>query len=169
MPLCRSTTQTGCVVTWASYRDHAPPPANGLFGRSPDPAMEAGCTNLARLEGGTALLDGVFGFPWWVKGVVQYRAPATGWSAAGAAMPTRFARIPGLVSGECVARGDFSYLAVHIEPGIAAGLGDYVMGPDTVGDVAYPNWGMHVLDVTLVQNDLVRLVARQAGAWHLPR
>ncbi len=169
VPLCRAVTQTGCVVTWASYRDDPPPPANGLFGRSPDPAMEAGCTNPARLEGGSAPLDGVFGFPWWVKGVVQYRAPAIGWSAAGVAVPTRFARIPGLVSGACVSRDGFSYLAVHVEPGIAAGLGDYVMGPDTVGDVAYPNWGMHVMDVTLVQNDLVRLVARQVGAWRPAR
>lgn len=168
IPLCRAATQTGCVVTWASYRDTLPPAANALFGRSSDAAMEAGCTNPARLAGGSAPLDGVFGFPWWIKGVVQYRAPAAGWSVAGTAVPTRFARIPGLVSGECVSRGGFSYLAVHVEPGIARGLGDYVMESETVGDVAYPNWGMHVMDVTLVQNDLVGLVARQVGAWHSP-
>lgn len=165
IPLCRAATQTGCVVTWASYRDAEPPSANALFGRSPDPAHEAGCTNPARLEGGSAPLDGVFGFPWWVKGFVKYSPPATGWSVAGTAVPTRFARIPGLLSGECVSRGGFSYLAVHVEPGVAHGLGDYIMDRDTVGDVAYPDWGMHVMDVTIVQNDLVRLVGRQVGAW----
>lgn len=165
VPLCRAATQTGCVVTWASYRDGPPPPANALFGRSPDPALEAGCTNPARLGGGAAPLDGVFGFPWWVKGVVQYRPPATGWAVAGTPVPTRFARIPGLASGECVARGGFSYLAVRAATGVAGGLGDDVMGAGTVGDVAYPNWGMHVMDVTIVQNDLVRLVGRQVAAW----
>ncbi|QXQ06754.1 DUF3089 domain-containing protein [Sphingosinicellaceae bacterium] len=169
LPLCRSDRQTGCIVTWASYRDSPPPPANGLFGRSPDPGLEAGCTNPARLGGGAAPLDGVFGFPWWVKGVVQYRQPATGWTVGGAPVPTRFARIPGLLSGECVTRGGVSYLAVHVDPGLAGGLGDQVAGPDTVGDAAYPEWGWHVMDITIAQADLVRLVARQTEAWRTAR
>jgi hypothetical protein len=163
LPLCRAATQTGCIVTWASYRDA--PPANGLFGRSADPELQAGCTNPARLGGGRAALDGVFGFPWWDKGFVQYRRPATGWSVAGTAVPTRFARIPGLLSGECVVRGAYSYLAVDVGPGAAGGLAGYVTSPDTVGDRAFPEWGWHVMDIAIVQNDLVGLVGRQVAAW----
>ena len=165
LPLCRSNGQTGCIVTWASYRDGPPPPATALFGRSPDTALETGCTNPARLGGGSAPLDGIFGFPWWVKGVVQYHQPAIGWAVGTAPVPTRFARIPGLLSGECVTRGGVSYLAVKVATGLAKGLGDQVAGPATVGDVAYPDWGWHVMDITIVQGDLVRLVAQQAAAW----
>ena len=39
------------------------------------------------------------------------------------------------------------------------------MAPAMVGDAAYPEWGLHVMDVHLVQGDLVRLVATQADAW----
>ena len=160
LPLCRAARETGCIVTWASYRDTAPPPANGLFGKSGDPVMVAGCTNPAKLDGGATSLDAVFGFPWWRTGFVQYLAPAD-WAAGNMPVPTRIARSSGLVSGECMTRGSFTYLAVHVAAG---GLAP-VMAPAMVGDAAYPEWGLHVMDVHLVQGDLVRLVAAQADAW----
>lgn len=165
LPLCRSTSQVGCVVTWSSYRDAAPPPPNALFGRSANPAMEAGCTNPASLASGSAPLDAIMGFPWWIGGVVQYRLPATGWSVAGAVLPTRFARLPGLLSGRCAVGDTVSYLSVHVNPGAAGGLAAAVTSPETVGDTAYPEWGWHVMDITIVQGDLVRLVGQQTRAW----
>ena len=36
VPLCHSASQTGCVITFASFRSTIPPPANTLFGRVPD-------------------------------------------------------------------------------------------------------------------------------------
>ena len=153
LPLCRAVGQTGCIVTWVSYRDAAPP--NALFGRSGDAAMTAGCTNPAALAGGPAPLDAVVGFPWWIKGFVQYRPPA-GWN-----LPARFARVPGLLTGECVTRGALTYLSVQsAEPGPGAAL-----DPAVVGDTAYPEWGLHVMDIHLVQGDLIRLVAAQTHAW----
>jgi hypothetical protein len=158
LPLCRALGQTGCILTWASYRGDAP--ADALFGRSGDAAMTAGCTNPAMLAGGAAPLDAapldaVVGFPWWSKGFVQYRPPA-GWD-----QPTRFVRVPGLVTGQCVTRGPLTYLSVRAAgPGPGAAL-----DPAIVGDAAYPEWGLHVIDVHLVQGDLVRLVAAQTQAW----
>ncbi len=195
VPLCRAAGQTGCVVTWASYRDGAPPPANALFGRSADPALVAGCTNPAALVGaapggagggaapldvtrggaapldvtrggaapldvtrsGAAPLDAIIGFPWWRGGFVQYRAPAD-WPA-----PTRFVRVPGALTGRCVERGGIRYLAVDATH--ATGIAAAVLDPATVGDAAYPEWGLHVMDVPLVQADLVRLVAAETAAW----
>ena len=157
LPLCRSEQQTACIVTWASYRDTAPPPATGLFGGSKDPAMMAGCTNPAALGGGGAPLDAIIGFPWWKNGFVQYRAPK-GWPVG-----TRFVRAPGALIGECVTRGAFTYLAVHVA--VTAGPIGAVMDPATVGDAAYPEWGLHVMDVHFVAGDLVRLVAAQTRAW----
>lgn len=157
VPLCRSASQTGCVVTWASYRAGPPPVEKALFGKSDDPAMEAGCTNPARLEGGKAPLDPILGFPWWKGGYAQYAKPV-GWTAS-----TRFVRMPGLLSGECVTAGRFSYLAVDVAR--TGGIADIVAGADWVGDAAFPDWGFHVIDMAVVEGDLLRLVRRQRAAW----
>src|ERR1051325_11066414 len=49
IPLCHSATQTGCVINYSAFRSTVPPPANTLFGRVPDPALEAACVNPAAL------------------------------------------------------------------------------------------------------------------------
>ncbi len=170
IPLCRATNQTGCVVTWMSYRDGNPPPANALFGRAPligsaAAGLEAGCTNPARLEGGAAPLDPILGFPWWRGGVAQFAQPAV-WTANGVPVPTRFVRTPGLLSGECVMRGGFSYLAVRVTPGAATDLDDAVAGAAAIGDGDYPDWGFHVVDLQIVEGDLIGLVRRQGQAWY---
>ncbi len=170
VPLCRAATHTGCVVTWGSYRDTNPPPANGLFGRAPligtaAAGLEAGCTNPAKLEGGAAPLDPILGFPWWKGGVAQFDKPAV-WAAMGKPLTTRFVRMPGLLSAECATRGGFSYLSVHVTPGAATDLDDAVIGPVAVGDTAYPDWGFHVVDLAIVEGDLIRLVGRQGRAWY---
>ena len=56
MPVCKSADQTGCVISFASFRSTIPPPANTLFGRVPGEGMEAICTNPAALAGGGAPL-----------------------------------------------------------------------------------------------------------------
>jgi hypothetical protein len=165
LPLCRADRQTGCIVTWASYRDTLPPPANALFGRSVDPANEAGCTNPAGLGGGPVPLDSVVGFPWWSGGFVQYKQPASGWSVAGKPLLTRYARVPGMLAGQCVTAAGVSYLSVHVEPAAFGGLTKAVTSPAVVGDTAYPDWGWHVMDIPIVQGDLVRLVQHQIAAW----
>ena len=170
VPLCRSASQTGCVVTWASYRDTNPPPANGLFGKAPligksSKNLEAGCTNPARLEGGKAQLDPILGFPWWRGGVAQFRQPSV-WSAKGAPVHTRFVRMPGLLSAECTTRDGFTYLAVHVDPGAAQDMAEATIGAATVGDTDWPDWGFHVVDMAIVEGDLVSLVRQQSEVWH---
>jgi hypothetical protein len=166
VPLCRAADQTGCVVAWSSYRDTEKLPANALFGRSANPAMVAGCTNPAQLAGGSAPLDPVFGSPWWVGGVAQYVQPKSGWSVGASPVPTRYVKLPGLLSGECVERDGASFLAVHVANSSAQPLADTVVGTAAIGDIAYPDWGFHVVDLEIVQGDLIRLVARQRAAWH---
>ena len=164
VPLCRAAAQTGCVLTWASYRDTAPPPANALFGKVAAPGMEAGCTNPAELAGRSAPLDAILGFPWWRGGVAQFRPPASGWAVAAVPVATRFVRMPGLVSGQCLSAGGAHYLAVHVAPGLQP-LADTVTGPDAIGDASWPDWGWHVVDLAIVQGDLLQLVEGQTRAW----
>lgn len=172
IPLCRAETQIGCVVTWATYRDGVTLPDNALFGTGrsgfggPEEPGVAGCTNPARLAGGRAPLDAILGFQWWKGGVGQYEKPATGWSVNGTPVATRFVSMPGLLSGECVQQGKVSYLAVRVAPTKAGELAEAVVGTAAIGDRDYPDWGFHVIDMAVVEGDLVRLVRRQAAAWH---
>ena len=167
VPLCRSDRQTGCVVTWASYRDTARATRERPVREDrPTPGLEAGCTNPAKLGGGAAPLDPVLGFPWWRGGVAQFQPPAAGWSAKGVPVRTRFVRMPGLLSAECVRRGGFSYLSVHVNAGAARDMIDAVVGTAAIGDIAYPDWGFHVVDMAIVEGDLVRLVRRESAAWY---
>ena len=47
-PLCASESETGCVMTWVSFRENNPPPEGAMFGWSAAPGMTVGCTNPAR-------------------------------------------------------------------------------------------------------------------------
>ena len=42
IPLCRTTSQTGCIVTFVSFRSTLPPSAETLFGKVADSTMTAG-------------------------------------------------------------------------------------------------------------------------------
>ena len=167
--LCRSATQTGCAIVWASYRDTIPPPANALFAVSRDPAMEAACTNPARLEGGSAPLDAIFGFPWWRGGVAQGVVPAANWRVNGKSIPTRFARVPGRLSGACVRGAHANYLAVHVNTVPQTPFDRELTSEPVIGDDAYPDWGFHVVDMAIVHGDLLRLVKTQSAAWRARR
>lgn len=159
IPLCRDAAQTGCVVTWASYRAGTTLPDNALFGRSAD-GMEAGCTNPARLQGGAAPLDPILGFPWWKGGYALYTAPKQGWP-----LPTRFVQMPGLLAGECFKAGPYTFLAIKVAEGRTGAIADTVVGTGSVGDAAFPDWGFHVIDMAVVEGDLLRLVASEHTAW----
>ena len=51
IPLCKSASQIGCAVAYASFRDNVPPPANSRFGKAQGENMAAACVNPAALGG----------------------------------------------------------------------------------------------------------------------
>jgi hypothetical protein len=153
MPLCTSPTQTGCIVVYGSYRSNIPPSVNpaARFGRANTAQNTiAACTNPARLQGGKAVLDTyqtTNNLPW----------------AKGKTITTPYVRLPGLAQGECVTRGDYSYLEIT----------QLTQGEDgprrnvIVGDVGNqdPTWGLHNGDMSVAIGDLVKLADSQARAW----
>ena len=165
IPLCRAASQTGCAIAWASYRDSVPPPANALFGVSAKPGLEAACTNPARLAGGAAPLDSYFGFPWWRGGVGQSDKPVASWAIAGQVLTTRFARVPGRLSANCVKGAHANYLSVHVNGEPQTPFDHELTDVASIGDDVYPDWGFHVVDIAIVQGDLMRLVTAQSAAW----
>jgi hypothetical protein len=163
IPLCREADQTGCVVTWASFRSTQPPPENALFGRPRSGPGEAGCTNPAALAGGPAELHGYY--PSSPDASILSTMGATGGSdqpwvdPAVGTIATPFVAAPGLVTAECVRRGGRSYLEVTVLSDPADPRRD-----DIGGDLT-PQWGLHLQDVNLVMGDLVELLSSQSASW----
>lgn len=163
-PLCRSSSQTGCVVAYVSFRADRPPPANSRFGLKPDAATAIACVNPAALGGGAGRLDA------YLATAVQSGASAQpAWVAGKPAPQSPFVRAPGLLTGECRSEGGASYLAVsvHADP-------DDPRTDDIGGDLEGPaglaaEWGLHLIDMHLAIGDLVRLAGAQAKAYHRAR
>ncbi|PYS27511.1 MAG: lysophospholipase, partial [Acidobacteria bacterium] len=99
LPLCHSAKQTGCVITYASFRSNAPPPANSRFGKVPGENMVSGCTNPAALAGGSGELHAYLGSRG--SGVVSTEMVQKSWVTPSQPIDTPFVSIPGLLTAEC--------------------------------------------------------------------
>jgi len=162
IPLCKSEDQVGCMITYASFRDRLPPAANSNFGRTRN-GMVAACTNPANLSSGKGTNDSYFlakGFLNGSGGTVQ---PA--WATPEPAITTPFVKVPGLVSTQCVSKGEFSYLEMHVNADPSDKRTD-----ELAGEIARPTgpdlaWGLHLIDVDHSMGDLLRIVGKQAKAY----
>lgn len=162
MPLCRSRLQTGCIVTYVSFRESAPPPANSRFGRTTQAGMEVACTNPAAMVGGNGVMSPVFG----AARVHPTAAPPPPWVTPPVAIGTPYVRVPGLVSARCINDASGGYLAWRInadpkDPRTDTLAGDHL---DANGNIQ-ADWGTHSLDVPLAMGDLIDTVAAQAAAF----
>jgi hypothetical protein len=152
VPACASTTEIGCVVSYASFRSTAPPPDNSIFGRTADgPAL---CVNPADPAGGAAVLSPYFRMESALLGggTQPFDDPARN-----AEITTPFVLYPDMVSAQCVDDGTFGYLELTI-------ITDEGPRTDDVGGDLSPEWGMHLIDANVAMGDLVALVASQAGS-----
>jgi hypothetical protein len=159
-PLCTRRGQTGCVVTYVSFRATNPPPPGALFARSPRPGMTVACTNPARFGKASTPLDS-----YWYAGPSLTGAPSTiSWSSSGAP-PTPFVRTDGLASGACVSRGNIGYLSITVNADPADMRTDQIPGDVTIAGRPQPGWGLHLADMNLALGDLIALVEAQAEAF----
>jgi hypothetical protein len=162
IPLCRKPDQTGCVITYASYRSNVPPPADTLFGRVPDDGMQAACTNPAALSGGSGPLHA---YLTGVGTLIAQAAPQNhAWTKRGA-VDTPFVGVPGLLTARCTSNEYAHYLEITVTPDASDDRTD-----DIPGDLGAPgkplaNWGMHLVDVNVAMGNLVDIVAAQAKAY----
>jgi hypothetical protein len=159
-PACRAATETGCVLSYATFAADAPPPDDAYFGRA-SPGNVALCNHPAALDGGSATVAGRY--PTTIDGLFGIAAGSevSPYSDPGAypEVPTRYFATPGLVSAQCVAREGFSYLEVSLTPD----EGD-VRFTEFAGQLG-PTWGLHLIDVFVVMNDLIALATQQSAAW----
>jgi len=163
IPTCASATETGCVVTYVSFRATVPPPAKSRFARAAA-GMQVACTNPAVLGGGSATLDAYL-----PTGSLIGSAPAFAWSKGGAPVTTNFVKLPGMIAGACVAKDGASYFEMTLKPDPADARTDDIPGDLMVGPQRLDDWGLHLIDMNLALGDLVKLAEVQAAAWEKKR
>jgi len=160
IPVCTADDQTGCVVSWASFRSTAPPGEDAIFGRPRSGDGVAVCANPAALRGGSAELHGYFPAAR-NRSIVDpdgNEGQGSGWIEGPAEITTGFVAVPGLVSGECTSTAGANVLTVTVNPSDGARV------DDITGDLS-GGWGLHLVDVNLVMGDIVTLVGSQAAAY----
>ena len=162
MPLCKSPSQVGCVIAYASFRDTIPPPANSLFGKAPSDAQIAACVNPANLAGGKGELHSYLSNSPSISGSA---APKTVW-VKGKANPTApFISVPGLLSAQCVEKNGFSYLDVHTNAIASDPRTDTIEGDVVTEGKVNESWGLHLIDAQLAMGNLVDIVGAESKAW----
>lgn len=143
IPLCADAAQTGCVYVWGSYlADDADP--SRFFGRDPGGGMTAGCANPAAPAGGPGALKAYMSKP--------KLAPET---------DPPWVKLEGQLSGQCVGDAQGAVLRVTILPTpfadlLRLGLQRYGLGP---------GWGLHRLDISLLQGDILDVVGAETHSW----
>jgi hypothetical protein len=160
VPLCRSAFQTGCAISYASFRADAPPPANSLFGKSRAPGLQAACTNPAALGGGKGALDAYL--PTDGKSLSLFPSRHVDWldPALGIDITTPFVTLPGFLTAECKVENGFSYLSIGIHGDPSDPRIDDIVGADIT-----PDWGLHLIDANEAMGNLVDIAARESRAY----
>ncbi|MFW6087008.1 MAG: DUF3089 domain-containing protein [Myxococcota bacterium] len=159
-PLCRESNETGCVVTYASYRETEPPGAEGLFGATGEAGTRAGCTNPAMLAGGAAITEPYF--PRELPGVFESfveSGPGPFADPEDDTVTTPFFVMPDFIEAECVQQDDYDYLEIRVLDDPEDPRADDIGGDFMAG------WGLHVIDAHLAMGDLIALAESQAAAW----
>jgi len=153
-PICSRAGQTGCVMTWVSFREKNVPPAGAIFGVADKPGMTVACTNPAR-PGSTdwVSLDSY----WSARSALPAPGGPITWSTEGAP-PSPFLRTEGLVSARCVNDGPRGYLSIRTNADPNDKRTDRIGGEVSILGMFIPGWGMHLSDMSAPMGDLIQQV-----------
>ncbi|MFZ5719320.1 MAG: DUF3089 domain-containing protein [Pseudomonadota bacterium] len=162
IPLCKSANQVGCAISYVTFREDVPPPANSRFGKVAAEGMEAACTNPAALGGGSGELKAYLSnsaniaassaaTPEWVKGKPQPTTP--------------FVALPGFISGKCVSKDGFNYLEARLNVDPADPRTDTINGDVVNAGQVMADWGLHLIDANIAMGNLVEVVGEQSKAY----
>lgn len=157
-PLCSRPGETGCVISYVSYRTGNPPPEGALFGHAPAPGMTVGCVNPA-LPGSRDWVS--FEGYWSTRANLPVPGGPIAWSSEGPP-PAPYVRTAGLVSGKCVNEGRRGYLSIRVNADPNDRRTDRIGGEVGMMGMFIPGWGMHLADMSVAQGDLIRRV-EEAG------
>jgi hypothetical protein len=162
IPLCKAASQTGCVITYASFRSTLPPPANTLFGKVPDPNMQAACTNPAALAGGSGNLHAYLDR---TGKTITSTPQLKPWVTPEQPIDTPWVSVPGLLTAKCATNDNATYLEVTVNGNPQDPRVDDIVGDIGAGANVAANWGLHLVDVNLAMGNLVDIVKQQTKAY----
>ena len=162
IPVCRSPSQTGCVIAYASFRSNVPPPANSRFGRVREEGMAAACANPAALGGGSGALHSYLGSSGRGNGS---SAEPRAWVTPPQSINTPFVSVPGLLTAECVSNEKGSYLEITVHGNPADPRTDDIVGDVVTGGQVQADWGLHLIDVNLAMGNLLDVVRQESRAY----
>lgn len=175
-PLCASKMQTGCAVSYVSFRTTAPPPASSRFGTTQMNSgltvsgdMAAACVNpaaLLRPQSGPVGLSTYLAAGGRASSIDSGPQPA--W-AKGKTVTTPFVSVPGLLSAQCVSTPTHTYLSITTNADAADPRIDAIPGDILVFGRPLADWGLHLIDVNLAMGDLVELARHQSEAYRARR
>ena len=149
IPACEQQNEIGCVLAYVTFDEDSPPPFNSYFGR--DRRGAAGlCTNPASfVEEGKAMLN-----PFFPSSGQKLLSPEST-----AEVRTPWITYPDFILGECINDGTFSYLSVEILSD------DTDPRTDDVGGRLTPEWGLHIIDMSVALGNLVDVAYSQASNY----
>lgn len=153
-PLCSRIGETGCVLSWTSYRVANPPPEGALFGIADRPGMTVGCTNPARP--GSSVRETLDSY-WNGRSELPVPGGPIAWSSEGPP-PTTFLHTNDLVSARCVNDGPRGYLSIQTFPSPGGKRTSHVGGEIGFLGFFLPGWGMHLNDIAEAQGNLIQRI-----------
>jgi hypothetical protein len=162
VPLCRSASQTGCAIAYASFRSTVPPPANSRFGRVREEGRAAACANPAALGGGKGTLHSYLSSAGRGNGSSVEPRP---WVTPAQPISTPFVSVPGLLTAECVSNENGSYLEVTVHGNPSDPRTDDIVGDVVTGGQVQADWGLHLIDVSLAMGNLLDVVRQESKAY----
>lgn len=162
IPLCKSASQIGCAVAYASFRDNVPPPANSRFGKAQGENMASACVNPAALGGGSGELHAYLSNGRFIASSAAAPKP---WVTPEQKVTTPFVSVPGLLSAQCVSSDAGTYLAVHVNADPSDARTDDIVGDVVVNNQVQKDWGLHLIDANLAMGNLVELVRAQTKVY----
>ncbi|MCX5760759.1 MAG: DUF3089 domain-containing protein [Gemmatimonadetes bacterium] len=168
IPLCHTATQTGCVITYVSFRAESPPPPNTKFGRVAAPGMVAGCVNPAAPGGGSGALQSYFATGGGASAGNLFDI-RNAWLTPPQPIPTPFVSVPGLLTAECVSSDAGSYLAITVHPDPTGPRTKTLAGDVVIAGQVKSDWGLHLIDMSAAMGNLVGIVGTQSRAFMAAR
>jgi len=161
MPLCHAANQTGCIITYASFRSTVPPPESSRFGRGQGDLVSA-CTNPSELGGDGGELHAYMASS---RGNLVTSTESFSWVTPKKAISTPFVSLPGLLTGKCVSGKMGSYLEITVHGDPADPRTDDILGDVIQEGKVQASWGLHLIDVNLAMGNLIDIVSQQSKAY----
>jgi hypothetical protein len=162
VPFCKSATQTGCVITFASFRSTVQPPANTLFGKVTGDNMTAACSNPAALGGGSGELHAYLAT---TGQTIVGAIPPKPWVVPEKTIDTPWVSVPGLLTARCASNENATYLEITVHPDPAGHRVNDITGDLMLGGQVQANWGLHLVDMNLTMGNLLDIVGQEAKAY----